>query len=135
MTPQPATLDARQKRQVTLGYYLTFISLGVVTAALGPALPYLAAQTGTALAVVSVLFVSRALGLILGALLSGRLYDRLGHPILITIAALLTPLPTVLTLLMGSPFSVRVLPAGCIITEFAGRLMRDQTIRQPQNQA
>ena len=111
MTSQPATLDARQKRQVTLGYYLTFISLGVVTAALGPALPYLAAQTGTALAAVSVLFVSRALGLILGALLSGRLYDRLpGHPILIaglvliTIAALLTPLPTALILLIGVTF-------------------------------
>ena len=104
-------LDKHQKRQVTIGYYLTFISLGLVTAALGPALPYLADQTGTALAAVSVLFVSRALGLILGALLSGRLYDRLpGHPILITglifitLAAVLTPLPTVLTLLIGITF-------------------------------
>jgi len=111
MTTQPSLLDERQKRQVTIGYYLTFISLGLVTASLGPALPYLAEQTGTALAAVSVLFVSRALGLILGALLSGRLYDRLpGHPILmvglllITLAALLTPLPTVLTLLIGITF-------------------------------
>jgi MFS transporter, FHS family, Na+ dependent glucose transporter 1 len=111
MTTQPSLLDKRQKRQVTIGYYLAFISLGLVTAALGPALPYLAEQTGTALAAVSVLFVSRALGLILGALLSGRLYDRLpGHPIFIiglvfiTLAALLTPLPTVLTLLIGVTF-------------------------------
>jgi MFS transporter, FHS family, Na+ dependent glucose transporter 1 len=111
MTPQPATLDARQKRQVTIGYYLTFISLGLVTAALGPALPYLAEQTGTALAAVSILFVSRALGLLLGALLSGRLYDRLpGHPILIagliliTTASFLTPLPTMLSALIVITF-------------------------------
>ena len=83
----------------------------MVTAALGPALPYLAEQIGTALAAISVLFVSRALGLILGALLSGRLYDRLpGHSILIaglvliTIAALLTPLSTALMLLIGVTF-------------------------------
>ncbi len=83
----------------------------MVTAALGPALPYLAEQTGTALAAVSILFVSRALGLLLGALLSGRLYDRLpGHPILIagliliTIASFLTPLPTVLSALIVITF-------------------------------
>ena len=69
-------LEARQKRQVTIGYYLAFISLGIVTAALGPALPYLAKQTRTALAAISVLFVSRALGLILGAIIGGKLYDR-----------------------------------------------------------
>ena len=111
MTTKPASLNTRQKKQVTIGYYLTFISLGIVTAALGPALPYLAEQTDTALAAISVLFVSRAFGLILGALLSGRLYDRLpGHPILIvgltliTLATLLTPLPALLTLLIGITF-------------------------------
>ena len=83
----------------------------MITAALGPALPYLAEQTQTVLSSVSILFVSRAIGLIVGALFSGKLYDRFpGHPILIggllliTLASLLTPLPTVLSALIVVTF-------------------------------
>lgn len=104
-------LNAQQKKQTSIGYYATFIALGLITACLGPALPYLAEQTGTALSAISSLFISRSAGLILGSLLSGRLYDRLpGHPILVaglgllTLTSLLTPMPALLWVLLVITF-------------------------------
>ncbi len=65
----------------TFVYYAAFIGLGLVSASLGPTLPTLAAQTGTALREISFLFTTRASGYMLGSLLGGRLYDRVaGHP-------------------------------------------------------
>ena len=72
-----------RKRQ-TMGYFAAFAILGVVLASLGPTLPGLAAQTDSAIDEISFLFVARSFGTLLGALLAGRLFDRLpGHPILI----------------------------------------------------
>ena len=52
-------------------------------AVLGPTLPALAEQTGAELGEISFLFTARSLGYIVGALLGGRLLDRLrGHPVL-----------------------------------------------------
>jgi FHS family Na+ dependent glucose MFS transporter 1 len=64
-------------------YYAAFVGLGMVAAALGPTLPGLAEQTGVQLKQASLLFTTVSLGYLLGALASGRLYDRrLGHPLM-----------------------------------------------------
>lgn len=69
----------------TLAYYAVFVILGMQVAVIGPALPGLAEQTQSTLSAVSILFVMRNLGYISGALIAGRLYDRVkGHPVLTT---------------------------------------------------
>ncbi len=66
-----------------VGYYLALGGVGLAAAVLGPTLPGLAAQTGSSLSAISVLFVAKAAGYLIGALLAGRAYDRLpGHPLM-----------------------------------------------------
>lgn len=66
----------------TAGYFALFVNLGLVTSALGPTLPALAGQAGVDLDQISLLFTAHALGYLAGALLGGRLYDRVGgHPV------------------------------------------------------
>ena len=72
-----------QKRNQTAAYFIAFITLGLASAALGPALPYLAAQTGSELSQISILFTAKATGYLLGSLIGGRFYDRLpGHKVM-----------------------------------------------------
>ena len=67
----------------TIGYFSTFVALGMALSVLGPTLPALAEQTGAELGEISFLFTARSLGYIVGSLLGGRLLDRLrGHPVL-----------------------------------------------------
>jgi len=74
----------------TAGYFALFVQLGLVTSSLGPTLPTLAAQAGVALDQASLLFTSHALGYLVGALLGGRLYDRVGgHPVLVAMLVLM----------------------------------------------
>ncbi len=64
----------------TAVYFLAFIALGLASAVLGPTLPGLAANMGRAAGAIGFLFTVRSLGFLIGALLGGRLYDRLpGH--------------------------------------------------------
>ena len=98
-TPTPLTAGASLRLRQTGAYYAAFILLGMVMASLGPTLPRLAANTGTAIEEISFLFVGRSLGTVMGALLGGGLYDRRpGHPIiaatllLMALMLLLTPL-------------------------------------------
>lgn len=77
---------------------MAFIVLGIVTASLGPTLPGLAAQTGTQLSQISILFTTRSLGYLMGSFLGGRVYDRArGHPImgaaLVLVAMALSAVP------------------------------------------
>ena len=58
-------------------YYLSFIGLGVVSASIGPALPFLSAQVQVTVADVSSLVVAKSAGFMLGSFLMGRLADRL----------------------------------------------------------
>ena len=70
------SLSARQ----TSAYFAAFFILGATIASLGPTLPYLAENTGAALASLGLLFTLRSGGYLLGSLLGGRLYDHLpGH--------------------------------------------------------
>jgi FHS family Na+ dependent glucose MFS transporter 1 len=74
----------------TVAYYAVFVAFGLMVAALGPALPSLAAQTGTDLSRISMVFTARSLGFILGASLVGRVFDRLpGHPVLAVVLAVM----------------------------------------------
>ncbi|GAB4505169.1 MAG: MFS transporter [Anaerolineales bacterium] len=67
----------------TSAYFAAFFVLGATIASLGPTLPYLAENTGTALSSLGLLFTLRSGGYLLGSLLGGRLYDHLpGHRVL-----------------------------------------------------
>lgn len=86
-------------------YYAAFIGLGMVASALGPTLPSLAEQTGVQLKQASLLFTAVNLGYLLGALASGRLYDRrLGHIVMVSgllaAAALMAVVPGVSVLVL-----------------------------------
>ncbi len=78
----PVTTTHSPSQATTVGYYVAFIGLGLVGASLGPTLPGLAANTGTQLSAISILFTARALGYFGGSLVAGWVYDRrAGHPV------------------------------------------------------
>ena len=99
----------------TLAYYGSFIGLGLVLASLGPTLPRLAALTGATLGTLSSIFVARSAGYLTGAMLGGRLFDRLpGHPLM---AGMLTLMAICLAAVPLSP-SVFVLTGVLFILGF-----------------
>lgn len=81
--------DARRVRLYqTAGYYLAFVTLGLVGASLGPTLPGLAEQTGSLLSEVSYLFMARSFGYLAGSFIGGRFYDRYqGHRVMAAVLA------------------------------------------------
>jgi MFS transporter, FHS family, Na+ dependent glucose transporter 1 len=97
----PETVNTTSgKLSKTMSYYLAFIGLGMVGAALGPTLPGLAESTGSTLGQISYLFTSRSLGYLLGSVIGGRMYDRVsGHRlmafVLLTLAAAVALVPTI----------------------------------------
>ncbi len=60
----------------TAAYYLSFIILGLTTAASGPSLLKLAEHTGSELNIISYIFVFSSLGYLIGSYFGGRAYDR-----------------------------------------------------------
>jgi FHS family Na+ dependent glucose MFS transporter 1 len=96
----------------TAAYYLAFVALGITEAVLGPSLGDLAARTNSTLSQIGVLFTAGWLGYLIGALLGGRMYDRvMGHPVmaasLVVMAAALALAP--LTPLLWVLFSIFLL--------------------------
>lgn len=92
----------------TVAYYLGFVLLGMGSAITGPLLVDLAAQTGSELSQISVIFTTASLGYFVGSTLGGRLYDKQPpHPLMATLLLLsagvtvLVPLTTWLWLLSG----------------------------------
>ncbi len=83
----PAREDARWLN--TAAYYLGFILLGMNSALTGPLLVDLAAQTGSALSQISVIFTTGSLGYFVGSTLGGRLYDKYPAHCLMAILLLL----------------------------------------------
>jgi MFS transporter, FHS family, Na+ dependent glucose transporter 1 len=83
MLEKLSAFTKKESSQHTFGYYFLFICLGLDTAVLGPTLPALADQTGSAIGRMGLLFLVGAIGYTLGTMLSGRVYDRVkGHPVL-----------------------------------------------------
>lgn len=70
----------------TIAYYVAFIVLGLRLGSLGPTLPGLAEQTYASLSEVSSLFITHALGYLIGSLQGGKWYDRLpGHRVMASV--------------------------------------------------
>jgi FHS family Na+ dependent glucose MFS transporter 1 len=87
----------------TVGYFATFVAVGLQASILGPTLPPLAEHTHSPLGEISFLFTAAALGYLLGSYFGGRLYDRIaGHPLmsamLVLMAAMLALIPVIPTL-------------------------------------
>lgn len=61
----------------TATYFTTFISLGLMSASLGPTLPGLAAHASVNMSAVSILFPAKSIGVMIGSFFVGRLYDRM----------------------------------------------------------
>ena len=108
----------------TSAYYLSFIILGLTTAANGPSLPKLAEHTSTGLERISLIFVASSFGYLIGSFFGGRAYDRFpAHKLMtmtlgiIGIACLLIPLAQALPVLLFAMFlsglAAGVLDVGC----------------------
>jgi fucose permease len=69
-------------------YFGAFLGLGVALSFFGPALPTLRAQTGSTVGEIGLVFAAQSLGGLVGSLVAGRLYRRLGGPHLIALAVL-----------------------------------------------
>jgi len=102
------TSPASPPRALAAASYLAFTCLGMAFAALGPALPFLARNTASTLAVISNLFIAQNLAYMLGSYFGGHLYDRLPGTRLMA-AALLLLIP-VLALLPLSRILALLLP-------------------------
>ncbi|RCV87214.1 MFS transporter [Billgrantia montanilacus] len=80
----------RHGGRVTLTYFLVLIAIGMSGGLLGPALPHLAEATGSGMGQIAVLFTARALGNMLGSVISGLLIDRFsGHRVLCAMLVLM----------------------------------------------
>ena len=91
----------------TSAYYLAFIILGMVIAAEGPAIPWLAEHTASPIEQISLIFVFGSFGYLIGSYIGGLAYDRVaGHRfmsiILLTLAlsAALVPIASSLPILL-----------------------------------
>ncbi|MFY0665313.1 MAG: MFS transporter [Natronospirillum sp.] len=68
----------------TITYFLMFIGIGMIGGILGPALPFLAEQSGSTMSQIAILFTARALGNMTGSVISGFLLDKFkGHRVLV----------------------------------------------------
>ncbi len=108
-------LKFRPEFFISIAYYAAFITLGLLLASLGPTLNRLAENTQADLSQISYLFTAKALGVILGSLVGGYIYDRIpGHPImavmffLIAISLAFFPTISVLWLLILTMFLIGV---------------------------
>lgn len=84
----------------TFGYYLAFITLGLIAAVTGPTLPALAERVHVHLDEISIVFATRSTGYLIGSLLGGHTYDRVpGHPVIAlmlgVIAAMMFLIPVI----------------------------------------
>jgi fucose permease len=84
----------------TTAYYAAMLSEGLMAAMLGPTLPSLAAHAAVNLSLVSILFPAKSIGVMVGSLFGGRLYDkvnphRLMAGILFVMAVILAYIPSI----------------------------------------
>ncbi len=81
---------ARTRTAQTISYFGAFLVFGMGVAALGPALPSLAEQSGSTPSRISLVIATAAAGYLLGSLAAGRLFDRLpGNWVLAAVLAMM----------------------------------------------
>lgn len=108
----------------TAVYYLSFIILGMTTAASGPSLPKLAEHTSSGLDTISLIFVFSSLGYLTGSFFGGRAYDRFpGHRLMsvtvavVALASVMIPHAQTMTILLFAMFlsglAAGILDVGC----------------------
>jgi FHS family Na+ dependent glucose MFS transporter 1 len=89
-TFQPSRMEHSLKLRHALPYYAAYLIMGFSLAVLGPTLLSLADQTSSSLSEISIIIAGNSLGVVLGALLGGNLYDRWrGHPVFAISTAIL----------------------------------------------
>jgi len=108
----PAEMDRQQRATLiaqTAAYFAAFVCLGLTIGLLGPSLPALAQQAHAGLEAISYLFTLRALGYVLGAVSSGKLFDRRpGNPLAaamllaMAVTTALVPLASHISLLLAA---------------------------------
>ena len=69
--PHPSSETASRLLPRALVYYAAYVILGLSLSVVGPTLPELAAQTGSTLGQISVVFAASSLGVVAGSLLGG----------------------------------------------------------------
>ena len=82
-------------------YLAAFLALGVALSFFGPALPTLRDQTGATLGQLGLVFAAQSVGGLVGSIVAGRLYRRLGGPHLIAIAVCCWPASIALLAVAG----------------------------------
>jgi len=104
-----------QKKLLTFIYYLTFITLGLISGALGPSVPSFAANTASALNQISTVFVFSSLGYITGSFISGFAFQKIpGNKVLMVVLILMAmgvaslPFIQTLWLLVGIIFLIGI---------------------------
>ena len=100
MTTTTSISTSKADWSKTAAYYAAFITIGLVSAVLGPTLPALAANTGTIVGEIGFLFTARSLGYMIGSMFGARLFDRQpGHRLMaamvVVISLLLALTPVV----------------------------------------
>ena len=70
--------DPSRRSGAPSGYFAGFVVLGLMLNVIGPSLTHLLAQVHVNLATISAVFVTQALGYLVGSVASGRAYDRGG---------------------------------------------------------
>lgn len=89
-TIQPSRIENSLKLRRALPYYAAYLIMGLSLSMLGPTLLSLADQTGSSLGEISIILAGNSLGVVLGSLLGGILYDRWrGHPVFVISTAVL----------------------------------------------
>lgn len=95
MISSPATFRRAHPILATIAYYLSFIILGMTTAASGPSLLKLAEHTSSGLDRISLIFIFGSLGYLIGSYLGGRAYDRFSSHKLLSMTLLLIAIASV----------------------------------------
>jgi len=104
----------------TTAYYLSFIILGLTTAASGPSLIKLAEHTSSGLDQISLIFVYGSFGYLVGSFLGGRAYDRVSGHKLMAITLLITGIASAV---MPIARSLQVLLFAMFMSGFASGIL------------
>ncbi len=111
---------SKTAKQSTAVYFAAFITIGLVSAVLGPTLPALAANTGTIVGAIGFLFTARSLGYMIGSLFGARLFDRLPGHWLMAAMVVVVSLMLALTPVIGQ---IWLLTAVLFLTGFAENMV------------